>query len=92
MCDFTTHVSVLAEANFKNNASLDKARKYFTEKMLSEKEHWVGFYANKLIHLGNRTSNRAETTHSAIKTGIENVSSGNMLTVTDKIDTWYRKM
>lgn len=60
--------------------------------MLGEKEHWVGFYANKHMHLGNRTSNRAETTHSAIKTAIGNVSSGNMLTVTDKIDTWYRKM
>lgn len=60
-------------------------------KFLKEKEHWAGYYANKYKHLGNRTSNRAESAHSAIKVAIGNISSGNISTVTDKIDTWYQE-
>jgi hypothetical protein len=59
--------------------------------MLKEKEHWVGYYANKHKHFGNRTSNRAEGAHSAIKNALGKVSSGHISSVTDKLDTWYRK-
>ncbi|GAA5795783.1 hypothetical protein HPULCUR_001145 [Helicostylum pulchrum] len=37
------------------------------------------------------TSNRAESAHSAMKTAIGNISSGQIALVTDRIDTWYRK-
>lgn len=59
--------------------------------MLREKERWVGCYANKHPHMGNRTSNRAEGTHAAMKTALGNVSSGGLWTVTGKIDMWYRR-
>jgi hypothetical protein len=59
--------------------------------LLCEKEYWVGYYANKYPHMGNRTSNRAEGTHSAMKAALGKVSSGNLWTVTSKIDKWFRR-
>lgn len=41
--------------------------------------------------MGNRTSNRAEGAHSAIKVALGNISAGKISTVTDKIDVWYSK-
>lgn len=57
--------------------------------MLLEKEHWIGLYANKHMHMNNRTSNRAETTHAAMKFHLE-TSSGKLASVTAKIDQWFR--
>lgn len=51
---------------------------------------WVGYYANALMHMGNRTSNRVEGTHAAMKHHI-NTSSGRMGVVTDKIMTWVKE-
>jgi hypothetical protein len=59
--------------------------------MLREKERWVGFYANQHKHMGNRTSNRVEGAHSAIKSALGNNSSGKIASVTAKIDRWYCK-
>ncbi|GAA5813122.1 hypothetical protein MFLAVUS_006591 [Mucor flavus] len=59
--------------------------------MKKEKEHWVGYYANKLRYLGNGTSDRAEGAHSEIKTALGKVSTGKISSVTNKLDAWYRK-
>jgi hypothetical protein len=52
--------------------------------------HWLGTYASRYMHFGNRTSNRAEGAHSALKNDLS-VSSGNRRTVTEKMDRYYRK-
>lgn len=51
---------------------------------------WVGYYVNSLMHMGNRTSNRVEGTHAAIKSH-SGTSSGRMAIVTEKIMTWVKK-
>lgn len=58
--------------------------------MLKKKEMWVGYYANNLMHMGNRTSNRVEGTHASIKSN-NNTSSGRMAVVTEKIMNWVKK-
>lgn len=57
--------------------------------MLLEEEHWIGLYANKYLHMNNRSTNRVEGTHSAIKFH-NKTFQGKMGPVTDKIDEWYK--
>lgn len=54
-----------------------------------EMEKWTGFHANKLPHMGNRSSNRVETTHAKMKQHIQ-TSSGKMDLVTNKILEWWK--
>ncbi|KAG2201556.1 hypothetical protein INT47_007433, partial [Mucor saturninus] len=58
--------------------------------MMVKKQFWVGYYVNNLMHMGNRTSNRVESTHANIKRS-NNTSSGSMAVVTEKIDLWIKK-
>lgn len=51
---------------------------------------WVGYYANNLMHMGNRTSNRVEGTHAAIKFH-NGTSTGRMSVVTNKIMAWVKE-
>ncbi|GAA5817719.1 hypothetical protein MFLAVUS_011270 [Mucor flavus] len=80
---------VLDIKNFESIKDLEKAKKNIFSNM--KKEHWVGYYANKLRHFGNRTSNRAEDAHSEIKTALGKISTGKISSVTDNLDAWYRK-
>lgn len=54
------------------------------------KEQWVGYLVNTYKHMGNYTSNRAESTHSAQKHYIR-TSSGWIGVVTTKINLWARE-
>ncbi|CEI94131.1 hypothetical protein RMCBS344292_08352 [Rhizopus microsporus] len=97
-------ISANTEEHFKQ--ALKKYREYFSlggrctdggvhaiqylENMLKEKEHWVGLYANNYIHLNNRSSNRAESTHSSQKRYIQ-TSSGKLDLVTKKLDYWAKE-
>ncbi|KAI8378200.1 hypothetical protein EDC96DRAFT_540542 [Choanephora cucurbitarum] len=47
------------------------------------------YYANKHPHMNNRSTNRVEGTHSAMK-GYIGSSKGKLGPVTDKIDEWYK--
>lgn len=47
---------------------------------------WVGYYVNNLMHMGNRTSNRVEGTHAAIK-----LHNGTSSVVTNKIMAWVKE-
>lgn len=58
--------------------------------MLKEKEHWVGLYANNYIYLNNRSSNRAESTHSSQKQFIQ-TPSGKLDLITRKLDSWAKE-
>lgn len=58
--------------------------------MMKKKRFWVGYYVNKLQHMGNKTFNRVESTHANIKSHNKS-SSGNMSVVTDKINMWFEK-
>ncbi|PHZ07663.1 uncharacterized protein RHIMIDRAFT_274254 [Rhizopus microsporus ATCC 52813] len=40
----------------------------------NRRKHWVGYYANRYAHLGNRSTNRVEGAHAAIKTALGKVS------------------
>ena len=61
-----------------------------TYSMMLKKQYWVGYYDNNFMHMGNRTSNRVESTHANIKRS-NNTSSGSMAVVTEKIDLWIKK-
>ncbi|KAG2199368.1 hypothetical protein INT47_001550 [Mucor saturninus] len=58
--------------------------------MMVKKQFWVGYYANNLMHMGNRTSNKVEPTHANVKRS-NNTSSGRMAVVTEEIDLWIKK-
>ncbi|KAG2192926.1 hypothetical protein INT47_002765 [Mucor saturninus] len=58
--------------------------------MMVNKQFWVGYYVNNLMHMGNRTSNTVESTHANIKRS-NNTSSGRMAVATEKIDLWIKK-
>ncbi|CAO3656795.1 unnamed protein product [Mucor hiemalis] len=54
-----------------------------------EIEKRTGFHANKLPHMGNRSTNRVEGTHAIIKLH-NGTSSGKLELVTTKITEWWR--
>jgi hypothetical protein len=58
--------------------------------MMKKKEFWVGYYVNSLMHMGNRSSNRVESTHANIKRNNQ-TSSGSMTIVTEKVNLWIKK-
>jgi hypothetical protein len=53
-----------------------------------EIKKWTGFHANKLPHMGNRSTNRVEGTHASIKMH-NGTSSGKLDLVTTKITEWW---
>jgi hypothetical protein len=53
-----------------------------------EIEKWTGFHANKLPHMGNRSTNRVEGSHANIKLH-NKTSSGKLELVTTKITEWW---
>ncbi|KAI8074239.1 uncharacterized protein B0P05DRAFT_617468 [Gilbertella persicaria] len=55
------------------------------EKMLKEKEKWVGCYCNQYAHLETRTSNRVESFHNSIKRAIGQQSSGGLAVTARRI-------
>lgn len=55
--------------------------------MMALRHHWIGYYVNNYVHMGNRTSNRVESTHSGIKRH-NKTSSGSLDLVTKKIRSW----
>lgn len=59
-------------------------------RMLKDAESWTAFHTYKLLHFGNRSTNRVEGSHAAIKHKVQS-SSGTLKLVTDKIDQWYKK-
>ncbi|KAG2199328.1 hypothetical protein INT47_012962 [Mucor saturninus] len=64
-------------------------RKYL-EFMMKKARFWAGYHDNSLMHMGNRTSNRVEATHTNIKRHAH-TSSGSISVVTDKINAWTQK-
>ena len=53
-----------------------------------EIEKWTGFHANKLPHMGNRSTNRAEGAHGNMKFHM-GTSSGRLEIVTSKVVEWW---
>lgn len=58
-------------------------------RMMNFRHHWVGYYVNSYTHMGNRTSNRVESTHAAIKRN-NRTSSGTLPLITTKILEWVK--
>jgi hypothetical protein len=56
--------------------------------MLEDQEHWAGVFANNYFHMKNRSTNRAEGTHAAMKSRNLSVRD-KMATATEKIIEWY---
>ncbi|KAI8986022.1 hypothetical protein BDB01DRAFT_75368 [Pilobolus umbonatus] len=57
----------------------------------SEMKRWVGMYANKYTHMGNRTSGRAESFHSGLKRALGSQSASRLLLVTQRMHAYYEK-
>ncbi|OAD71775.1 hypothetical protein PHYBLDRAFT_72743 [Phycomyces blakesleeanus NRRL 1555(-)] len=64
-----------------------KSAKAFLERKMHDKENWVNTYVFKHPHFGNRTSNRAESSHASLKHAL-GTSSGKLKTVTMKVAKW----
>ncbi|ORE06845.1 hypothetical protein BCV72DRAFT_262479 [Rhizopus microsporus var. microsporus] len=79
--DLVAEIALAANADEHFKQILKKYSEYFSQderctnggvhaiqclkKMLKEKEHWGGLYANKYMHLNNCPSNRVESIHSS---------------------------
>ncbi|KAG2192493.1 hypothetical protein INT47_009692 [Mucor saturninus] len=76
---------------FKDNGR--SALIYLKEVLLEEdeKKHWVGFYANKFSHMGNRTSARTESFHSGLKKALGNQSVAKLAITTGRMHAYYQK-
>lgn len=57
----------------------------------NEIEHWVGIYANMHKHMGNRTSGRAESFHSALKGALGNQSAAKLPLVCSRMHAYYEQ-
>ncbi|OAD81168.1 hypothetical protein PHYBLDRAFT_161797 [Phycomyces blakesleeanus NRRL 1555(-)] len=58
---------------------------------MHDKENWLNTYVFKHPHFGNRTSNRAESSHASLKHAL-GTSSGKLKTVTMKVVKWYEAL
>ncbi|PHZ12623.1 uncharacterized protein RHIMIDRAFT_251567 [Rhizopus microsporus ATCC 52813] len=56
-------------------------------RILKDEVHWVAYYADKYMHLGNRSSSRVEGSHSSLKAAL-GTSSGKLALVSHKVDLW----
>lgn len=63
--------------------------KNVSNRMMQSEAQWGSYYANAHPHMNNRSTNRVEGTHAAMKQSI-GTSKGKMGPVTDKIDHWYK--
>ncbi|CEG82771.1 hypothetical protein RMATCC62417_16781 [Rhizopus microsporus] len=93
-------MALSANTRQRMNEAIDKYKAYFKlegrctdngehaieylNKMLKEQKHWAALYANEYVHLGSRTSNRAESTHASLKQFAQ-TSSSKLDLVTQKI-------
>ncbi|OAD76935.1 hypothetical protein PHYBLDRAFT_165428 [Phycomyces blakesleeanus NRRL 1555(-)] len=62
-----------------------------SKKKMHDKENWVNTYVFKHPHFGNRTSNRAKSSHASLKYAL-GTSSGKLKTVTMKVVKWYEAL
>ncbi|CEG77314.1 hypothetical protein RMATCC62417_12090 [Rhizopus microsporus] len=72
---------------FGTLSDVREVAKAFGVKILKDEVHWVAFHADKYIHLGNRSSNRVEGSHSSLKAAL-GISSDKLALVSHKIDLW----
>lgn len=62
---------------------------FFSKRMMLSCHSWVGYYVNNYFHMGNRSTNRVERTHAAIKKN-NRTSLGNLQLVTTTIIEWTK--
>lgn len=65
----------------------------FNYRLLKEDEakRWVGLFANKHPHMGNRTSGRAESFHSGLKKALGNQSASRMPLAAVRMNAYYER-
>ncbi|KAG2193120.1 hypothetical protein INT47_003111 [Mucor saturninus] len=76
---------------FKENGQI--ALSYLRDVLMKEDEmkRWAGFYANQHVHMGNRTSGRAESFHSGLKKALGSQSASRMSLTTKRMHAYYEK-
>ncbi|KAG2195514.1 hypothetical protein INT47_002710, partial [Mucor saturninus] len=76
---------------FKENEQI--ALSYLRDVLMKEDEmkRWAGFYANQHVHMGNRTSGRAESFHSGLKKALGSQSASRMSLTTKRMHAYYEK-
>ncbi|KAG2191822.1 hypothetical protein INT47_006653 [Mucor saturninus] len=76
---------------FKENGQI--ALSYLRDVLMKEDEmkRWAGFYANQHVHMGNRTSGRAESFHSGLKKALGSQSASRMSLTTKRMHASYEK-
>ncbi|CAG8580980.1 4346_t:CDS:2, partial [Cetraspora pellucida] len=57
-------------------------------RMMKVREKWVGIYTSRIMHFGATTTQRVESTHSAIKHALE--TSGSLMRAFNYLDRWLR--